>query len=284
MNEGQVRLLLVGLHNSGKTHYGAQLLGRLRAGQGQLKMDGAATNLGAFEEALNAIAEGRLAQHTSTETYLESTWPVITEEGRRAELVWPDYGGEQIRQILQGRRVGDDWRRRIRESNGWLLFLRPHTISGRQDVWERPGTYHDKTSNAPKEAHWREQASLVELLQILLHTRGADVNTGLGLPVLIIGLTCWDEMSETMKKSRPSQVLQRTLPMVASFVDANWESNRHVTFGISALGKALQMDGFDDDFQNLGPTAHGWVIAPDGIKTPDLTAPVHQLISLTASS
>ncbi|MES2462672.1 MAG: hypothetical protein V4671_18985 [Armatimonadota bacterium] len=281
MQNSQVSLLLVGLHNSGKTHYGAQLLGRLRSGSGQLRMNGVARDLGPFEQALSDIAEGRLAQHTVTEMYSESVWPTVSQVGGQAELVWPDYGGEQVRQLYQRRRVGESWQRRIRHADGWVFFIRPQTIANRQDVWQRPGDKHDKAGTQQESLQWRDQASLIELLQILLYTRRADLHTPLQDPALVIALTCWDELSTDLKKRKPGDVLKKHLPLLASFIESNWLAERRVIYGVSALGKELQADSSDEDFQNFGAAAQGWVITPEGKQENDLTLPIAKLIELT---
>lgn len=287
--EGRVSLLLVGLHNSGKTHYGAQLLGRLRSGTGLLKMNGVATDLGAFEQAFADLAEGRLAAHSATESYTESLWPVVADGGGQADLIWPDYGGEQVRQLYQGRQVGEGWLRRIRKSDGWLFLIRPHIVSQLQDVWERPHAAHAKPGTTSQEApgvitealQWRDQAALVELLQILLYSRRADLGKPLRDPALVVALTCWDEMTDEMQQLKPDEVLRKHLPMLASFLESNWAADRRSVYGISALGKALQKDVPDEDFQNRGPAVQGWVIHPGGGgKDYDLTAPVARLIGM----
>src|SRR5258708_4679031 len=98
-------ILLIGQSDVGKTHYGAQLLKRLMVSNGEFRMDGAATNLKPFEAALESLTEGMSAEHTPTTKYLESVWPIRSNEGIAAELVWPDYGGEQVRTILTSRRI-----------------------------------------------------------------------------------------------------------------------------------------------------------------------------------
>ncbi len=45
-------ILIIGESGVGKTHFGAQLLMRLQQNLGQLSMDGAATNLEPFIEAM----------------------------------------------------------------------------------------------------------------------------------------------------------------------------------------------------------------------------------------
>ena len=284
MQNPSVSLLLIGLHNSGKTHYGGQLLGRLRAGMSQLKMHSVPKDFGAFEQALGSIAEGRLAEHTGAEVYLKSVWPVQLESGEHADLTWPDYGGEQVRQLFQQRRVGEDWQHRIRNSDGWLFFIRPYTVNQRQDVWQRPGNAQSRPGQQQETLQWRDQASLIELLQILLFTRRVDLSSPLQDPALTVALTCWDELPADLKKLKPGDVLKKHLPLLSSFIESNWVAERRTIYGISALGKELQKDSSDEDFQNLGAVAHGWVITPEGEQQSDLTLPIVGLMGMTAPS
>ena len=69
-NSAPARIVLIGESGAGKSHYGAQLLLRLNQQRDALKMRGAATNLSAYEGVIDALNEGRSAEHTATSTYL----------------------------------------------------------------------------------------------------------------------------------------------------------------------------------------------------------------------
>lgn len=64
-------VLLIGESNSGKTHYGAQLLGRLQMRRGALRMIGA-PSLGAYQAALQRLNNGLAAEHTAQAVYADS--------------------------------------------------------------------------------------------------------------------------------------------------------------------------------------------------------------------
>ena len=59
-------ILLLGESDIGKTHYGGQLLKRLINSHGQIRMNGAATNIEPFQTVMDSLNEGRLADHTAT--------------------------------------------------------------------------------------------------------------------------------------------------------------------------------------------------------------------------
>ena len=112
----------------GKSHYGGQLLKRLMQEDGLLRMDGAATNLEPFQAVVARLDAGLSADHTATATYHESRWPIIDEEGRKAHLIWPDYGGEQVKNIIDKRQLPHVWLNRVARSSAWLLMIRLQTL------------------------------------------------------------------------------------------------------------------------------------------------------------
>jgi hypothetical protein len=140
MSANDNSILLIGESGVGKTHYGAQLLKRLMNGEGQLRMDGAATNLEPFEAALESLNEGMAAGHTATTTYVDSVWPIADARGRKAELVWPDYGGEQIKAMSSTRRLPAAWRGRVVTAPAWLLLIRLQQTRVNDDIFSRPLT------------------------------------------------------------------------------------------------------------------------------------------------
>lgn len=293
--ESSISLLLIGGAKAGKTHYGGQLLGRLNEKSGRLIMDGVATNIEPFEEVLRCLSEGRSAGHTPTTVYKESVWPVqIASTQTRASLVWPDYGGEQIRQILEARSVNEHWQQRIREADGWLLFIRSEQVHAYEDVILRPRMQErmveetqqgadDGATAAPEGMplpSWSDQAILVELLQLLLFVKQTGTLRRIGRPALTIILSCWDEIPGADDSEKPASLLAARLPLLSSFVQANWQPESLAIYGLSSLGKALKPDQPDDGYLDYGPEKQGWIIEQEGNHSGDLTAPIANLISL----
>jgi len=209
-------ILLIGERDVGKTHYGAQLLKRLMKGDGLLRMNGAATNLEPFEAALESLNEGRSAGHTATATYVDSIWPIADRDGRSGELIWPDYGGEQVRNIISSRRVSNAWRTRVLASPAWLLLIRLQQTRVVDDIFSRP---LDSLRSSPvdnREVQISDQARLIELLQFLMFAGRAPLPDGrVVLPTLGILLSCWDELGF---RGKPMEVLNERLPMFREFV------------------------------------------------------------------
>ncbi len=277
------RIVLIGESGAGKSHFGGQLLLRLNQQRFALRMRGAATNLSAYEEVIEALNEGRSAGHTATATYVESEWPVVNAEGRALDLVWPDYGGEQVRHLIDGRQVPAAWRERLINSAGWLLMVRIHHAGVDDDFFSRPlaDIRSKPETEQAGEIRPSAQARLIELLQMLLFIRGIGTVTPIAEPALTVLLSCWDELGDAAHQ-KPGEVMARRLPLVASFLDANWRSERLSVLGVSALEKPLRPDRADEDYISEGPERFGYVVLPDGTHTPDLTAPIAALAAMIA--
>ncbi|WP_312144657.1 hypothetical protein [Brevundimonas sp.] len=265
-------MLLIGESDVGKTHYGAQLLRRLINAHGALRMDGQATNLEPFEAALSRLDEGRAAGHTAGGVYLDSHWPVIDAQGRKASLLWPEYGGEQIKSIIEMRRVPLAWQQRIDSADIWLLLVRLQQSRVGDDIFSKPLADFRGTSTDSAEVRSSDPARLVELLQMLLFARDAGA-TSRPRPRLGVLLTCWDEPGG---EGLPAEAFASRLPLVSAFVKANWSDA--LIMGLSALERPLSPEMPDMDYATQGPEHFGYVITPHGERDSDLTAPIHALI------
>ena len=240
-------ILLIGESGVGKTHYGAQLLQRLMRGDGQLQMNGAATNLEPFEAALEALNEGRAADHTATSTYVDSVWPVMDRTGRQANLVWPDYGGEQIKTMIASRRVPNAWQERIRNARAWLLLARLQQTRVGDDIFSRPLAELHGKSVENREVQVSDQARLIELLQMLKFA-GTATERPLDRPRLGVLLSCWDELGFD---GAPAVALESRFPMLAAFLRSNWRAP--IVLGLSALERPLLPNDRDAEYVRRGP-------------------------------
>jgi len=267
-------ILLIGESGVGKTHYGAQVLKRLMKGDGRLRMDGAATNLEPFEAAMESLNEGMAAGHTATTTYVESVWPIIDTSGNKAELVWPDYGGEQVRAVSASRRIPAPWRARLISAPAWLLLIRLQQTRASDDVFSRPLNALKGMGTDNREVQLSDQARLIELLQMLVYVRGAISDEPLGSPKLCVLLSCWDELETD---DQPLAVLKHRLPMLASFVTSTWAAPS--LFGLSALERPLSPRERDMEYAARGPEHFGYVVLPDGQRSTDLTLPIQELLA-----
>ncbi|WP_417447384.1 hypothetical protein [Kangiella sp.] len=285
-------ILLIGESNVGKTHYGAQFLKRLMVRECSLQMSGAPTNVEAFNNALACLTEGKATAHTPSEAYLESVWPVTSDEGGKAELVWPDYGGEQVSSLVSQRQIPVKWKERVVGATDWVLMLRLQSIRIKEDQLSRPfhTLFECKKENdqvkaigqhadgeQPDAFEISDQARAIELLQILLYLSKANLDQPLKQPRLTILLSCWDELES---KELPEQLLASRLPMLWSFLASNWKSPE--IYGLSALGRPLSIDSPDEEYEIQGPEEFGYVILPDGSHNKDITLPIQRLMAKEA--
>jgi hypothetical protein len=266
-------ILLLGESGVGKTHYGAQLLRRLMKRDCQLRMNGQATNLESFEAALESLSEGKAADHTATSTYVDSVWPVSHENGTSGQLIWPEYGGEQIRSMIESRRMSSAWRMRVQHANSWMLMIRLQQTQLGDDILSRPLSDLRKAVPGNPAHQISDQARLIELLQMLLYVRDMSHPRRPGNPQLAVLLTCWDELGFD---GSPSEALRARLPMFWAFLSSRWRTPS--VMGLSALGRPLNPHTSDSDYSSRGPEHFGFVVTPDGTHSPDLTWPIHLLL------
>lgn len=273
MPEPTLKIAVFGESNVGKSHFGAQLIGRLNAESGSLRMRGAATDLGAFEEVVQSLSGGVPGAHTSAGTYTETLLPVQTADGTAIDLNWPDYAGEQVSQLLEDRRVPASWQERVEAADGWVLMVRPKHVPLGHDIFSKPlGDLQAARSGGAVECS--HQARLVELLQMLVYT--SRVRTGRRRPALAVLLSCWDELEESQGVT-PAAVLRKNLPMLADYICNNWSEQRRIVLGLSATGVALSKAAPNQDFIYKGAEAMGWIVDANGEYSPDLTLPIAEL-------
>ena len=267
-------ILLIGESGVGKSHYGAQLLKRLMQEDGRIRMHGAATNLEPFEAVIASLDAGLSADHTATSVYHESHWPIVDDEGRNAHLIWPDYGGEQVKDIIDDRQLPRIWLTPIAQSSAWLLMIRLQTTRADDDVFSRPLASLMGNTRESREGRLSDQARLIELLQILIYARSTSDKRMSRSSRLVVLLTCWDEIESPGK---PIDVLHERLPMFADFVASNWKDCS--VLGLSALERALDKEIPDKDYITQGSEQFGYVVLDDGTHSPDLTLPIRELLA-----
>ena len=270
-------VLLIGESAVGKSHYGAQLLKRLMQEEGEVRMDGAATNLEPFQEVIGRLDAGLSAEHTPTSVYDESRWPVLcASQGQKVDLIWPDYGGEQVKNIIADRRFPRPWLDRVVKSSAWLLLIRLQNVRADDDVFSRPLSALGETDSKTRGSAISDQARLIELLQILTYTRSTSMPHGTPLPRLVVLLTCWDEMEAA---GEPADELRDRLPLVADFIACHWTD--FAVLGLSALGQELDKEQPNIDYIEKGSESFGYVVREDGNHSCDLTLPIQVLIGNT---
>lgn len=283
-------LLLIGTSGTGKTVYGGQLLGRLQLGLGAMSLRTEPDTIEPLFDAWQSLARGRTPPRTARGTYKELVLPVSAPGLGPVDLVWPDYSGEQISDVVVRRHIPDAWRERVVGADGLLVFVRPKLVKQPIDIITRPlpeirSAHREAEEPPPAEVvegastAWASQADLVELLQILLYLRSeSGVRRIANLP-LSLAISCWDELPGSLGASSPREVLRTMMPLLDEYVHATWEDGSASVIGVSAQGRSLLPHGVDEAFADEGPENQGFVVQPAGQRTPDLTWPVVDLLA-----
>jgi hypothetical protein len=262
-------ILIIGKPNSSKTTFIAQLYSRLIDKNFKLTLYKPVEDFTLIKEALELLAQGKETEPTSAEINQILSLP-IQIDGKKIDIVCPDYGGEQINEIINQREINETWKRLIKESNNWVLFIRLNSLTTNYDLSNKtisPDLIENK-NNSLEEYSISDQSSFIELLQIMLHIKKQDLHFKSSNTILTIALTCWDEL-ETVET--PTEKLNSDLPLLHNFIQSNWENNQFNIVGLSAQGFSLNNIENQKKYQIKGPENFGFLIKKDGTRTNDIT-------------
>ncbi|NED51781.1 hypothetical protein G3I24_12820 [Micromonospora aurantiaca] len=267
------RVLVLGGPAAGKTTFLIQLYGRVSAGTGKLRARGAPASLASIEEGFRRLQQGVAVAHTPHGTDTSLSLAAVDFEGRSIDITVPDYAGEDLRRLVDERRLHDRWRREA-ESDQWLLLIRLTRHPDLPDVLARPIGELARTSLAPEDGNGDPHALpvdmwAVELLQALLYTRRLDTDQPRPLPRLTLVLSCWDELSAP-PGTLPTDVARKRLALLHSYCHATW-SDLFDVVGLSAQGQPLDESEPATDYLDAGPQHMGWIINAAGERHGDLT-------------
>lgn len=275
-------VLIFGGANTGKTVYVLQLYGRLINEDAQLRLRYQPDDLSLIVSGFDRLSSGLPPEHTTTGASADVTLPVTGPDGRAFDVVYPDYAGEQVDDMVDKRQVTPEWRSRVLAASTWLVFLRLDHVDDPKDVVTSPPASDAPLTNGghPSPSALGDQAETVEALQLLLHTAGVGFAEPIQRPALAVVLSCWDELS-IPDGTPPQSVLRERLPLVEAFVRSNWHPSHTVVYGLSAQGKPLRSELPDGEFIDRGPEAMGYVVCPDGSRDLDLTLLLHDALNRT---
>lgn len=302
-------VLMLGGANTGKSTFLVQLYGRMATRKGQLVSRSAPADLKPISDGLQRLASGIPLEHTRTSAdHLIQHLPAATHDGRSVDFNIPDYAGETFDDLAKSHRIPENWRPLIAESDQWLLFVRLEQFGQLPELLNRPveepepvlasaapssneeaavadvfmqsaaTSYGDEmvaatvagVTELPLDMH------LVELLQMLLHDRGERPRGGVSKPFLSVLLSCWDELGPTFPSS-PASVAEERIPLLYSYVRSAWREDAAEFLGLSSQGQSLTADTPDEEFVDIGPENHGYVVTGAGDRDPDLTRIVRVL-------
>ncbi|WP_078130560.1 TRAFAC clade GTPase domain-containing protein [Leptospira alexanderi] len=263
-------VLVIGRPHSSKTVFIAQLYSRLRKGKSIFSLSKSVEDLTPISAAREALAKGEEPQTTPTNKNTNLSLSIKNGENQ-IELLYPDYGGEQIDRMIVSREIDQNWINAIKESNNWIFFIRLNSINKPLDISSVTVTEsHLQKNNKELNQIYTlsDQSALIELLQILLYVKENDFhfkNSNLKLTVV---LTCWDELKT---EDNPYLVFSRSLPLLLDFLESNWEREVLKIVGLAAQGFPLNLEENKEKFLNEGPENFGFFVRENGQRTNDIT-------------
>ncbi len=280
MSNTENTILLIGGSDAGKTHFGGQLYGRLSARTEHYKILSSPDDISIFEEVLDKLNQGKSAGHTPVSEHRTVALEIEDKQGKKSIFSFPDYGGEQIKTIVNARRLNKIWKDQIDKSTSWMVFIRPDKLNPIEDLVNRalPAT---EILNKRKEKggfHFSDSAFYVELLQMFLYAKGLGDSEGTVVPRLTIVLSCWDLLSLNEKKQLPKDILKGKLPELYSYIVSQWKPHSYSIIGLSSLSKTLSPTDSDQEFINQGPESFGYIIDQEGAEQKDLTLSISSFI------
>jgi|GEM_PF-660952 len=271
-------ILIIGKPGSAKTTFLAQFVTIARKSKSSVKFWKTPENIQPIENAIKKLRAGEETGSTPAEDNLIITLPV-TIKGNNIEMVCPDYGGEQINEILNLREINSHWSGLITNSNSWVLFIRPKKLEDTFDLSNK--SHSDNTENEEKEKVVPEfmvsdQSSIIELIQIMLSIKKVGYQKTINSPKLTIALTCWDEVQEQIT---PGDLLKKDLPLLNQFLKKNWAEDALKIMGVSAQGFKLNTQENKDKYLDDGPDKFAYVVKGDSIEqVKDLTLLIEEAV------
>lgn len=261
-------ILLIGKPGSSKTVFLSQLYLRLQKQKSNLKLYAPVPNLSLLIDALNELSEGKEPIPTHAEQSIDFILPIQYDE-IKIDLICPEYGGEQVNQILAKRELDNRWKSAVGNSDNWLFFIRLSEINKTEDISDITPNSNNITPNEREDEHLlSDQASYIELLQILLYYKFNDYHFKNNKVRLTVALTCWDEL-ET--EDVPWHYLQKELPLLYAFLKANWQPDACIVVGLSAQQFRLNNSENQEKYAIEGPEKFGFMIDKNGKRTNDIT-------------
>ncbi|KMQ61137.1 hypothetical protein ACM40_15690 [Chryseobacterium sp. BLS98] len=266
-------ILLLGKPHASKTVFLSQLYSKLKKNKSSLKLYKPVEDLSPIAEARDSLASGKGPVTTPAEKSVKFYLPLQVNDNQ-VDLKCPEYGGEQVLDIMESRELNREWKSSIKESDNWVLFIRLNNIGNRLDIAD--STYKENPAAKGNkdletfEYHISDQSFFIELLQIIMNEKGTDfhlLNSDIKLTVV---LTCWDEM-EVKGNPSPCSILKDKLPLLLDFAESNWDRSSLKILGLSAQEFNLDSEDNQEKYMIEGPENFGYLILEDGTRSEDIT-------------
>lgn len=281
MSENKNNILIIGGPNVGKTHFGGQIYGRLLTRESFYKTVSPPENLSIFKEVLECLNDGKAADHTNVNSNETLELQIEDKTGKHITFNFPDYGGEQVKAIVNDRRITKIWKDQIEKSDSWMLFIRLDEILPLEDIINRGIPELEVLAKRNEEVttlKLSDAAYFTELMQMLLYAKKTASLQRTNSPKLTVVLSCWDLLEAYAGDRLPSELLQEKLPSFYSYLTQTWIDEYLDVIGLSSTEKSLSNKEADKDFVKKGPEKFGYIITPEGRKESDLTLSIASFI------
>lgn len=242
-------LFFVGLPGSGKTTFLAALWHVLedRSSTTSLRI----RELSADRTYLHQIADDwracSVVQRTKLDPEQRVTLHLEGAGGNTFDLIVPDLSGEAFEKQLVDRKMSVSHDALVQQAAGLVLFVHPHLKEGTELSYSRQlqatiesgvqeVVSHDRGSIAEP---WNvellpTQVALIELLQFVVERSSRKVR-------IAVVLSAWDLVNNG-DTIAPRDFMNREMPLLNQFLNANDDLMEHEVFGVSAQGGDISVE------------------------------------------
>jgi hypothetical protein len=282
-------VLLIGVHDSGKTNFLSRFWIALDAGNGALAKAGLPKDLDYLRTGADHLLRGEFAPHTSYDVYENTEIPVRSSDATGAAFIGslevPDLPGEQIPGVFRSRQWSQKWEDKIQAGCSCLIFVRIDSeeliapldwINCIALLGATPPTV-SSTTDAANKTKPPTQVILVDWLQFLREAFTDRVG-GEYKPRVGIVVTAWDKAPMEQQPLGAEPWIAANLPMLSQFIETNDDAFEFQYFGVSVTSGDFVTDpDFKSTYMDGDPRQAGDVVhSLDGEITlsHDMTIPV----------
>ena len=275
MTQPTNKVLLIGKPGTSKSTFLDQFYGLVELGMSCAQLRATPASLAAIEQGRARLAQGQEVEATPS-AELAKIILQLSVDGRNLDLDLLDYGGEQVRDIIDNRNLPAHWVQLANECDTWLLFLRVHDQHEPDDVSVRPITEAVTGEPEPEgqqaegnavSAQLNEAVSLIELLQMLLDARKTGYRPLIDVPRLKLVVSLWDMLP---CPDVPEVELRKRYPLLVQFMRSNWVPAAGSVWGLSPQGFSLELPENQEKYLLNGSEQYARVILPTGESQNDL--------------
>lgn len=270
-----MRILMVGLSDSGKTTFLAALYELVRAEppvEGALHQYKEPAERDYFHEIAQTWLKLKRLGHSNADEPRHGALHLEAPGGKRFDLEIPDISGEDFNHAWEG----DPWPGPVVEiaarANAVLIFVR-------RDEIEPPLLLPSEDAPVPDEkagSEWSAKAAptqtkLADLLESL------DALVPLPLPIALIA-SAWDAAEEEAE-IRPDQWLKLRLPLLWQMLESRRETRPFFVFGVSAQGGDVEDPNELERLAKITPPHDRVIVAHGEDISADISAPISWLLT-----